>query len=468
MNEHRTTSRPQRGRGHFWAATSGHLASVVGRRTWVGLGGVLGAQAASLTANRALLIVVPWLAMTGSGNPAHAGLVGVCHTLPYVFTQVLGGPLIDRYGPRTVAVCGDLVSATAIAVLAVSSSPPLVLLAVMMACIGAVDGPAATAKTVWLPAVTAAAGRPVEFGTGHATAVERTATAIGPIGAGLLLAWSGPRTLWLVAVLFAVAAVISAANRGRQPRGETGGDRYLEQLRDGTTFLHRDRSLGALALMFVVTNGLDQLFLTILLPAWAQRHGHGPALTGLAAGIFGGGAVITALLTARIGHRLPARLLYLIASPLGGVSRLVVLAAGASPELVLTVFALAGLGSGATNVLLDATQIRLIPEHLQGRVRALINAWAWLGIPMGSLTGAVAGAALTTALPATLWTCGAVYLIAVLYPAGRVRWRTPPHGSQPRPPIPLPRRSGPQPPPTGLVAVAPRPATGGPSPAHGA
>nr|WP_307797912.1 MFS transporter [Actinoplanes flavus] len=397
----------------------------------MGLVGVLGAQAAALTANRALLIVVPWLAMTDRGNPAHAGLVGVCHTLPYVVTQVLGGPLIDRCGPRTVAGFGDLISAAAITVLAVSGPPPLWLLAITMACVGAVDGPAATAKTVWLPAVTAAAGRPVEFGSGHATAVERTATTLGPIGAGLLLAGIGPRVLWLVAGLFTVAAVISATNRGRRLRHETGhSSGYLRQLRDGSAFLHRERSLRALVLMYLVTNGLDQLFLTILLPAWAQRHGHGPALTGLAAGIFGGGAVVTALLTASIGHRLPPRPLYLITSPLGGVSRLLVVAAGADPAIVLAVFAVAGLGSGTTNVILDAAQIRLIPEHLQGRVRALINAWAWLGIPLGSLTGAIAGTLLTAALPATLWTCAGAYLIAVLYPGWHVRWPTPAHTGQ--------------------------------------
>ncbi|WP_255522001.1 hypothetical protein [Actinoplanes aureus] len=44
----------------------------------------------------------------------------------------------------------------------------------------------------------------------------------------------------------------------------------------------------------------------------------------------------------------------------------------------------------------------MIPERLHGRVRALINAGARLGIPLGSLTGAASAGPLAAALPTTL------------------------------------------------------------------
>jgi MFS family permease len=408
-------------------------------RRWSGLAGVLTAQAAALTANRSLLVAVPWLALIGSDNPAAAGLVGVCHTAPYVVTQILAGPLIDRLGPRTVAVGGDLISALAIGVLAAAGSPPVWLLAATMACVGAVDGPAASAKTVWLPKVTAAAGRTVQFGTGHATAVERGATMLGPIGAGLLLAGFGTRVLWLIGLLFAAAAAISLANRGRLPRREPEG-RYLRQLRAGAAFLRHERSLTAMTLMFVIGNALDALFLTVLLPVWARQHGYGPALIGVAAGVFGAGAVVTALLTARIGHRLPPRTAYLITSPLGGVSRLLIIAVDAPPTVVIAVFVLAGFGSGTANVLLDAAQIQLIPEHLHGRVRTLINASAWLGIPLGSAAGAVGAGLLTALLPAALWTCGGIYLAAIVSAGRRITWPT--TDFRRGAPIPAPQQAG--------------------------
>jgi MFS family permease len=138
--------------------------------------------------------------------------------------------------------------------------------------------------------------------------------------------------------------------------------------------------------------------------------------------VFGAGAVVTALLTARIGHRLPPRTAYLITSPLGGVSRLLIVAIDAPPDVVIAVFVLAGFGSGTANVLLDAAQIRLIPDHLHGRVRTLINASAWLGIPIGSAIGAVGAGLLTAFLPAALWTCGGVYLAAIVSAGRRITW----------------------------------------------
>jgi predicted MFS family arabinose efflux permease len=293
------------------------------------------------------------------------------------------------------------------------------LLAVAMGCIGAVDGPAATSKGIWLASVTSAAGRPLESGVGLFTAVERAATTLGPLGAGLLFAASGTRVLWPIALLFAAAALISACNHGRQPR-RTAGNGYGRQLVAGAAFLRGESFLIALLTMYVVTNGLDQLFLIFLFPMWAKQQGRGPALVGLAVGAFGAGAVVTALVAAKIGHRLPAQTVYLIASPIGGVSRLLIVAAGAPPEIVVGVFIIAGLGSGATNVILDAAQLRLIPEVLHGRVRTLIAAGAWLGIPLGSAAVAACAGRLAAFLPGATWICGAVYLIAILYPGWRV------------------------------------------------
>jgi MFS family permease len=213
----------------------------VNRRAGLPLAGLIGSQATALTANRMLIIMVPWLALSGSNNPAHAGLVGICHTAPYVLTQILSGPVIDRIGPRKVAAGGDLISALAITVLAATNGLPLWLLAIAMAAVGAADGPAATAKSVWLPAATIAAGKPIEYGAGLATAVERGATTVGPIAAGLLLTGSGEHVLWLVAALFAAAATVTLINGGQLPRRATK-DGYLRQLQQGAGYftLHDD------------------------------------------------------------------------------------------------------------------------------------------------------------------------------------------------------------------------------------
>ncbi|GGN32084.1 MFS family permease [Actinoplanes campanulatus] len=396
-------------------------APAVTGRAWRGLAVVLGSQACALSANRMLLIAIPWLLLTSTGDPAKAGLVTLCQALPYVIVQVVVGPLIDRLGARRISIAGDAISAVAMILLAAAPGPPLLMVMLCMACVGAADGPAVAAKHTLLPGATEDAGQPIERGTGMATVIERAATSAGPLASGVLVAAFGARTLWAVAVLFAAAALIGVTGpraAGRSRAARPGG--YLRQLRDGAGFLHRDRSLRAIVLMYVITNFLDQAFLTVLLPVWAHGHGHGVAFVGLLSGVFGACAVFTAAIAAWIGARFPRRTVFLVAIIVAGVSRYVVLAADAPPTVVLLVFAAAGLGSGAACPIVEAVEAERVPDHMRGRVRTLIVAWAWAGIPFGGL----AGAAMLAAGPgAALWACGAVYLAAVVHPGLRVTWR---------------------------------------------
>ncbi|MEV0901651.1 MFS transporter [Actinoplanes sp. NPDC049802] len=399
-------------------------------RSWRGLAVVLGSQACALSANRMLLIAIPWLLLTSTGDPATAGLVTLCQALPYVVVQVVVGPLIDRLGPRRISVAGDAMSAVAMILLAAAPGPPLLMVMACMACVGAADGPAVAAKHTLLPGATASAGQPIERGTGMATVIERAATSAGPLASGVLVAAFGARTLWVVAVLFAAAALIGVIGRPTGAHaGSTGAGGYVRELRDGAGFLHRDRSLRAIVIMYAVTNFLDQAFLTVLLPVWAHGHGHGVAFVGLISGVFGACAVFTAAIAAWVGARFPRRTVFLVAIIVAGVSRYVVLAADASPTVVLLVFAAAGLGSGTACPIVEAVEAERIPDHLRGRVRTLIVAWAWAGIPFGGLAGA---AMLALGLGPALWVCAGFYLAAVVHPGVRVTWRTPCGTARPR------------------------------------
>ncbi|WP_433306857.1 MFS transporter [Actinoplanes sp. CA-030573] len=417
--------------------------------SWRPLSGLLVAQTGALTANRILLVALPWLVLTATGSPARTGLVAFCQVLPFVVVQALTGPILDRVRPRLVSTAGDLTSAAAIAALALPGERPLWVLMAVAALIGAADGPATAAKGMLLPSATARAGQPLERGAGLATAAERTATAAGPALAGLLIAGYGvPAALWsAVGALLAAAAVLPAVAAGPTGRlSRTGvsprevppaGDAYLARLRHGAEFLRGDTSLRAIVTMIVITNFADQAFLTVLLPVWARGTGHGAALVGLAISGFATASIGTALLAAWIGHRLPRRVTYLVGFVISGVSRIVALAAGLPPDVVLIIFTVAGLGSGLVNPIISTLTYERIPPELLGRVQTLITACAWSGIPFGGLAGAaiLAGAGLTT----SLWCCSAGYLLAVLRPGWRVEWHPP---ASPAPPITPPAPAG--------------------------
>jgi len=394
------------------------------RASWRPLAGLLVAQTGAVTANRVLLVALPWLVLTATGSPAETGLVAFCQVLPFVVIQALTGPILDRVSPRRVSTAGDLCSALAILILILPGDRPLWLLMAVAALIGTADGPATAAKAMLLPAATATAAQPLERGAGLATAAERAATAAGPALAGLLIAGYGvPAALWSAVAVLLLAAIVLPLSTEDAPYPPPSADAYVARLRHGAAFLRADTSLRAIVTMIVITNFADQAFLTVLLPVWARSTGHGAALVGLAISCFATASIGTALLAAWIGHRLPRRMTYLIGFVTSGVTRIVALAAGLPPDVVLVVFAIAGLGSGLVNPIISTLTYERIPPELLGRVQTLITAWAWSGIPFGGLAGAaiLAAAGLTT----SLWFCSVAYLFAVIRPGWRVQWHTP-------------------------------------------
>ena len=390
-----------------------------------GLAGLLGAAACALTAQRILLVAVPWLVLTETGSPAATALVSAVQVTPILFAKLFAGPLLDRVGAARIAVAGDLICAAGMLLLAAAGSPPLWLIVAVMAAVGAAQGPSAAAKAAVLAEVTSTVPRPTQWGTGLMTTVERCATTLGPAFAGLLIAVvGGQRPLWLVAALFAGASLFARTYISSAPVAARRG--YWRELADGARFLFHDRSLTSLLVMYGVTNWLDEALLVMLLPLWARAGGHSPAVIGAAISTAGAAAIGTALLAAYAGSRLPRRGTYLAAAIISGPTRFAALAAGLPPAAVLAVFAVSGLGSGLLSPLADAVQLERIPAELRGRVFTLSRAAAWIGIPAGGITGAVLNACV--GLSTALWICAAGYLAAAVYPSWRVAWNPPPDG----------------------------------------
>jgi MFS family permease len=410
-------------------------------RSWRGLVGVLGAQAASFSANRLLSIAVPWFVLTTTGSVAKTGLIAFCQIGPFIAAQTLAGPLIDRVGPRRISITGDVVSlaaAVAVPLLYAANALPIWLLMMLMAVLGTGEGPAVAAKSVFIPTVTRAAQVPIERGTGLTGAVERTATVVGPALAGVVVAaFGGARAFWLAAAFIGAAALVTAVAL-RDPVREAGSaGSYVARLREGAAFLRSERLLRAIAGMVAATNLLDQAFIAVLLPVWARASGHGAGAVGLVVSVFGATSIVSALAAARYGNRLPRRPVYLTGFVIGGVPRFVVLALGVPLWAVLATCAVGGLASGFVNPIIGAVNYERIPARMLGRVRTLTTALAWSGIPFGGLFGAAAIA--VAGLTGAFWVLGALYLVSIVAPGLRPEW------SQMRPAVPPVRAPATQP-----------------------
>jgi MFS family permease len=392
--------------------------------------GWLTAEAISLTGTRVSMIALPWFVLTTTGSATKTGLVALAELLPMVLLKVLGGPVIDRFGPRRVAITCDTLSVPvvgAIPLLHQAGHLSFGGFLALVAVAGALRGPGDAAKSAMVPSIVAYAGVPTERATGLHSTVERTATMFGAVFAGGLVALVGAANALVVdAASFGLSAlVLLAATVGvgeAAPRTEEEDPApYRQQLREGWQFLRGDRVLLGIAVMVALTNLLDIAWATVLVPVWAREYGGGAAAIGLLFAVFGGASALGSICAAAWGEKMPRYRTYLVAFLIVGLPRFVVMAWDVPIWLVLAVAVAGGFASGFLNPILGAVIYERIPGPLIGRVTSLTTSMCFALMPLGGLLGGVlvGSAGLTAAMLAT----GIAYFAVTMLPAIDPRWR---------------------------------------------
>lgn len=395
------------------------------------LRGWLTAEAVSLTGTRLSMIAIPWLVLTTTGSAAKTGLVTFAEMAPLVLCKALAGPVIDRLGPRRVALFADFASVLvigAIPVLHLIGHLHFPLLVGIVAIAGALRGPGDGAKQALIPDLVAHGGVSLERATGLGGAVERGATMSGAaVGAALVAAVGAADALALNAVTFALSGlVLAVSTRGlgaAKPAVDAAATEssYLHELRDGWDFLRRDPVLVAIVTMVAITNLIDQAYSALLVPVWAQHSGNGVGAIGAIGVAWGAAALAGSVLAAKYAERLPRFRTYVIAFAVAGLPRFAILALGAPLWAVVAVSVVGGFAGGFINPVLGAVIFERIPAHLVGRVTSLNTALCWALIPFGGMVGGalVAGAGLAPAL----WVLGGAYFAATMLPTVQPQWR---------------------------------------------
>ncbi|MBT2364790.1 MFS transporter [Streptomyces sp. ISL-10] len=405
-----------------------------GKRTSRPLGGLLAAMAVSLSGTGVAAIALPWFVLVTTGSAAQTGLVAFCEMTPYVLVKTLTGPLVDRAGPRTVSWTTDLVSATAAAAVPLLHALDLLsfpVLLVLVALIGAARGPGDLAKEVMVPEAAERSRVPLERAAGLSGVIDRLAATVAPAVGGSLVALLGPLTSLAVnAGCFVLGSVIIGLTLPRGMGRATEPDRlsdraaepgYWRRFGESFTFLRGQPLLLTIGVMVAITNLLDAAFTTVLIPVWAEQSGSGPAAIGLLGSTMGAAAVAGSLIAAAAAHRLPRRAVFFTGFLLAGAPRFLALAFDAPLGAVLAVFVVSGLGAGFLTPVLGAVLFERIPRRMLGRVNALGDSLARVGIPLGGL---IAGAAVTSVgLVPVLLTGAVAYFLTTTLTGLRKEWR---------------------------------------------
>lgn len=393
--------------------------------------GVLAAIAVSQAGTRISAIAIPWLVLITTHSATETGLVAFCELAPYVVVKALTGPLLDRVGPRRVSWSTDLVSAAAaglVPLLHAVHALPFWLLLPMVAIIGSARGPGDQAKEIMILEAAERGRVPLERATGLAGLTDRLATTVGPAIGGVVIAVFDPLTGLLAnAACFLLGSAIVALSLPRgmgkavPPHEDEPRAGYWRRFGEGLRFLRGEPLMLTIIVTVGLANLLDQAFIGVLVPVWAQHTGAGPAAIGLFGTVRGIAAVCGSVVATAAAHRMPRRLVFLTGFLVSGAPKFWVLAVHSPLWTILVVFAVGSFAAGFLNPILGAVPFERVPRHLLGRVMALMDSLAWTGIPLGGL---VAGAAVTAiGLAPALVTAGVAYLLVTGLAGLRHEWR---------------------------------------------
>jgi MFS family permease len=397
----------------------------------VPLYGWLTAEAISLLGTRVSMIAIPWLVLVTTGSPTRTGLVAAAELTPLVIFKATGGPLVDRVGPRRMAISADLLSMVAVGLIPLLHRADGLTFPALLALVaigGGLRGPGDAAVGAMIPSLSESAAVPFERVTGLGSAIERGTTMIGAAIAGGLVATIGAANAVAVdAASFGVCAVVLMATTSgvglarevpaRQDPGVEAAPptSYAAELRDGWAFLRHDPVLMSLSLMIAVTNLLDLAWSAVLLPVWAHSSGAGVGALGLVFSVWGGASMVGSFVAAAYATRLPRFLTYVVAFLVTGLPRFVLFALGVPVWTILAMCVVGGCASGFLNPVIGAVEFERIPPHLVGRVTALNGAICWSLMPLGGVLGGVlvTGVGLNPAL----LVIGVCYFAATMAPA---------------------------------------------------
>ena len=365
------------------------------------------AEAFSLFGNSAIAIVLPWLVLTRTGDPAITGLVAAVAALPAILAAVVGGWLIDKVGQRRMSVLADVGSAVSVAGLAVVDRVFGLDLGwfIALGILGALfDVPGMTARETLMGRVARTSGVSLDKIASLRQAVFSLAFLGGPALAGVLLAILDPiQVVWVTAGCSLAAGICMLLLPLTAPEVVSAGTADI----GGVATIRGSAPLRAMLVIGFGSALVVAPLLGVLVPAHFNRLGE-PTWFGFTMSAFAAGSMIGAILYAVIASR-SRRAVYvggLLLQTLGMVGFTTL--QGVWPVAIGS--ALVGIGGGLLSPVFIVFFTEQVAESVRGRVLGLFNALALIASPLG--LGAIALAlSVTTLEVAATWLLAAWVLV---------------------------------------------------------
>jgi MFS family permease len=358
-----------------------------------------------------------WLMYELTDSPVQLGMVHGIQAIPILLVSPLAGSIADRYPRRQLIAIAQVLAGALYIMLAMLIVTDQVrpwhvyATAAGMATIQSVHQPARAAMVAdMVPAhhLTNAIGlNSIGFNVARST---------GPALAGVLIARFGTAGSYVLQAgfyLLAVAATLWLRSTPGAARGTAvAGASFARSVVEGWTFSWRNATVRT-GLLITMTASLFIMPFTTLLPVFARdllgvgATGQGGLLTAM-----GMGALISAVLIASVGDRLPRGFVMLGGGTLYGLS-VVAFAASPSFGLSLALMTIVGLAHVTSWALVQTVIQTYSPSTLRGRTMAIFH-MSEVVVTLGSmLAGTLAALLGARWAAAAMGAAGAALTIAI-------------------------------------------------------
>ncbi|MFC7625263.1 MFS transporter [Microlunatus sp. GCM10028923] len=330
------------------------------------------ATAVSLTGSAVSAAVLPLYILAITGSAALTGVIATIRLIGLVPAQLVAGGLVDKFSGLRVRVIGDAVKSICVlaAAATVMSAGSLALITVLLAIesiVGAILAPATVSMfRAWLPEASLKSAFSIWSFLFASTAV------IGPpvaavvyhyAGAGIAYLLDAATYLLSVAVLAQLA--ISLKSRANPPVEATERTPLLRSIASGMRHVVSQTFLRNYIFSVAVVNFTSAMMLFGLTVVLAQQSEsvYGAGMAAIAfAGVAG----------SLLGVKVPDKRHYLQAALVSFVYGACMIGGAVLPAwpVLLTLFAISSVVSGALNVSLNSHVMQLVQPDLVGRVQS--------------------------------------------------------------------------------------------------
>jgi MFS family permease len=335
-------------------------------------------------------VALTWFVYERTRSAGALGWLMLCYTGPVIVGGLLAGALLDRFDRRTVILVDNVVRGSGVALI------PLLYALGQLAlwhvyAVAALYGFFMMISLAGGPALIPALVRRDQLATANALEMLSFTLGgvIGPVLAGLLIAWVGAPNVVIVDAVsyFTFALLLARIGAPGEYREHAPPGRPAYHLGHAAQLLLKNKVLFATTFMFMAFN-IGSGFYSVWLPILSdQMLGGGSKLYGILLGALACGEVAGALLTGSRAFQRPLGALICLAQALSGAALGIVLL-GPSVWSAAIGLALCGAFGAPLTIWAQTLRMQIIPEQLRGRMFALLRTLMQSGSPLG---GALAG-----------------------------------------------------------------------------